>query len=52
MCSHIVVPYQCADACFVNPYQEACSADIGILSKLTGLGVQDKDIETMVKHAQ
>ena len=28
------------------------SADVGIPSNLTELGVQDKDIETMVKHAQ
>ena len=30
----------------------ALSADVGIPSNLTELGVQDKDIETMVKHAQ
>lgn len=28
------------------------SADVGIASNLTELGVKDKDIETMVKHAQ
>lgn len=30
----------------------ALSADVGIPNNLTELGVQDKDIETMVKHAQ
>ena len=28
------------------------SADVGIPSNLTELGVKDEDIETMVKHAQ